>query len=480
LANTGACARLLGQSPEWDLATTAPPSAAGGERDAAAALHEVPREAVHGRRAVDGERDAPRTPERSTPPALARLSPDIVYRVLLPLLRCRYQVVSSRRGASAVTIWGPRGERLRLRGHPGGVLGVRFFPEGGRMLTWGRDGRVVVGDALTGRAILELPHGILVRRAEILPGGSRVATLTDDGTSVVWHLEQGDTPTVMVGRAPYCRGGEAFSGNLAVFPSGDRLLSWGQDSHVRVMNVTDGAVICSLSEHYARSAAIFPAGDKVATCGADQRTIIWNASSCEMLWELFGHTLVTGVAVLAGGDVVATSGADATVLWSVASGLPLRRLDERLPFAPVQALGVQAFKHGDRLLTHNSAEAIVWNATSGELLLRFVTFPTALESVAVAAGGDLVATCGGGQVGIWDALSGAKLHTFQERPSEPNASPCQVAIGSADAVEEHDAFRVPWREPHVRPQSAASAPQVRPWSDSDVWESFHRKRRRLR
>lgn len=60
----------------------------------------------------------------------------------------------------------------------------------------------------------------------------------------------------------------------------------------------------------------------------------------------------------------------------------------------------------------------VWNATSGEVLQQFseaARYYTEIpdeggrRSLAVASGGEVIASCGGGEISVWDVPSGAKV-----------------------------------------------------------------------
>jgi len=218
------------------------------------------------------------------------------------------------------------------------------------------------------------------------------------------------------------------------------LLTWGRQNSATVLNATTGARVCVLRGHVSAIsvARIFPDGSKIITGGFDESAIIWNSSTCEPLHRLRHSVWVTGVAVLGDGETVATiSIYGLLVIWRTHTGERLRTLVEPPPLRLERTMGVQPFPKGDLLATFTSAEAIVWNTSSGDALHRFVSAPDALQGVAVSPGGDVFVTCSGGRVTIWNASSGAELHRLEDGLVPPEASmSCFVAIALGGALDE--------------------------------------------
>ncbi|MHB1560327.1 MAG: protein kinase domain-containing protein [Isosphaeraceae bacterium] len=87
--------------------------------------------------------------------------------------------------------------RKELRGHRTLVEGVAFRPDGHRLATMGHDGRVLVWETDTGRALLAMQLGGNARAAGRQRGliwsrdGRRLLTITKEGLAQVWDPETG-------------------------------------------------------------------------------------------------------------------------------------------------------------------------------------------------------------------------------------------------------------------------------------------------
>jgi hypothetical protein len=75
-----------------------------------------------------------------------------------------------------------------FRGHVGNVHGIALNPDGLTYASSGRDGSVIIGDALTGRRLKRyFGHQGQVWSVAWSPGGRRLATCAEDGTALVWE-----------------------------------------------------------------------------------------------------------------------------------------------------------------------------------------------------------------------------------------------------------------------------------------------------
>lgn len=119
----------------------------------------------------------------------------------LDFVRFRYQLAVAPEDA-AVALWGGGGPPRSLRSAVANVTSVRFFPMGDRVLTWGRNGVVVIWRAATGEALVELRHAGPVFCARVFPDGDRVATCTLDGELRIWDAERGERVAAALATAP--------------------------------------------------------------------------------------------------------------------------------------------------------------------------------------------------------------------------------------------------------------------------------------
>mmetsp|Transcript_122091 Transcript_122091/g.352913 ORF Transcript_122091/g.352913 Transcript_122091/m.352913 type:complete len:468 (-) Transcript_122091:89-1492(-) len=373
-----------------------------------------------------------------------QLAKDLVLKVL-DLLRFRYQVALCSE-CTSVSLLGTCGPRRMLEGYGSTVAGLRFFPLGDRALTWSQQDEVaVIWDTASGEVLRELRHDAAVKSGRVFPGGDRVVTRIEDGRTVIWDASTGQALHI-IGRTRV-RPRSHFLDmvqDMEVFPSANRLLTWGRKNSAAIWDATSGRLRCHLCGHVSAIsvAQVFPDSARVITGGFDSRAIIWDASRCRPLRNLSHSVWVTGVAVIDAGETVATvSVYGVTTIWSASLGVRLRTLIEPPPLRIERTLGLETFPGGSRLVTYNSAEAIIWNTTSGEALHRFVSKPNATQGLTVSPGGDMLVTCGGGRVTVWDTLSGAVRHTFEERfngrpLSQDGTLSCFVAIALGAALSE--------------------------------------------
>jgi len=216
---------------------------------------------------------------------------------------------------------------------------------------------------------------------------------------------------------PHCRG-------MEVFPGSDRIIIWGEPDAV-VFDVVTGQRICGIA--YTRSEGVMtvatsPDGDTVVVGATGEDVFVWSVEICAPIQQLKLSEWPEELKVI-GGESLATFSMDgALVLWNMSSGAKLHTL---IPPSPTDAGfvygGVEALP-GQRLVSFNFDEAMVWNATSGERIHRFTGPTTSVGGIGVAPGG----------IGLWDVGTGAMLHRgLGAHDRRAGYDPCGVAVGLA-------------------------------------------------
>lgn len=100
-----------------------------------------------------------------------------------------------------------------------------------------------------------------------------------------------------LGVATYFAPQQAYA--FEIFPSGDRVFTWGPHDTPAVWDITAGATarrICSLPG-FVRSAALFHGEARLGTCNSTDTVSIWDASTCELLREWRHPGLVADIVV---------------------------------------------------------------------------------------------------------------------------------------------------------------------------------------
>jgi len=381
--------------------------------------------------------------------ARGSLQADLV-RDVLDAVPFRYQVAALGKDVAEVKILGGEGDPgTELVGHAGDISGVQFFPLGDRVLTWSREGRVVISDAFSGEALRVISTSATLTLAHVFEEGDRLVTCNDRNIAVgctVWRVSSGEVSSY------FSRAGVHA---VELFPRSRRMLTRGM--HAVVWDTDSGEMICEMRGHtslvYASS--IFPDGARVVTGSIDKIAMIWEASRCQTLHRLLHEHSVMGVVALAGEpERVATVALyEGIAVWSAISGEKLRTVGVSNALGRGPTAGTFRAKQipfaADLVATMSVHGVIVLNISDGEIAHAFTTTPDWTYDFAVAHGGDLIAACGANGVALWDLGSGARLRAF------PALGCRSVAVGVGRALDPQGCGRgVSWRE---LPQAAGAA-----------------------
>jgi WD40 repeat protein len=284
-----------------------------------------------------------------------------------------------------VKVWDPTTGQpvLAFAGHPEGVTGLDFSPDGKRLATASSDG-VKVWDAATGKQLLSLR--ILPNekpwRVVFDPQGERLATLSETGRKSValrvWHAlptEEGQKTAPM------------FSYPFQASASGPGL--WNLPGLV-----------------------FSPDGVRLA-CGRDNTVLIWNLSphcpgdKTAPAVVLEGHTRpVRDQAFSPDGKRLATASDDETVrIWDPATGQELLCFDSPRDGIPgYRGIGCLAFSpDGKRLAGGKAQNLVIWDAATGKELHYLRWHSGTIESLAFSPDGKTLATgADDHEIKLWD------------------------------------------------------------------------------
>lgn len=356
----------------------------------------------------------------------------------------------------------PKGwnQKARLRGHQAGLTGLAWSPDGARIATGGRDGRLLTWDVTTRRALVERELRRAIRAIRWSPGGGAIALAAADEPprepgededveySTYGYEEElidafeRDAP-VREGVVPYKEAGEAVYVSLLDADSGLQFgsltskrklgqindLAWLDDTRlcaaawtgVALWHAYDGHFLGFLEDsaewEYTAVAASSNGSKVLATVSAGDRTRveIWSTSSGRIAFVLESEAEeITTAQFHPASERLAVGSVDGTVeVWDPTDDDFERRTLE----GHTAALTSVSFSHDGRLLATGSRDGSVrvWDTRSwtllSELSERSMRDEVCLVAFSPVAHNLAVASDGGQTVRIWQL----DLPTLQAR-----------------------------------------------------------------
>jgi WD40 repeat protein/tRNA A-37 threonylcarbamoyl transferase component Bud32 len=331
-------------------------------------------------------------------------------------------------------------------GHRGEVVGVAFSPDSRRLVTWGEDDSARLWDVANGREIAVLrhqdwvggPRDTPIMQARFSPDSRRVLTLSlpryefgshggggggilptahvwdaSTGAKVaMWRLPDNDPRTPKGAASPDPRHVIGFS------PDGTRvILTAGGLPAPRVWEVATGRELFALEGHEAPVVAVdySPNGRHVATGSLDHTARLWDAATGKQVAVFGGHACgVYLVQFSPDGRRVLSLGDGSRHVVRDAAG-KLSRVHQSLEAAEARA----------------EPAGFVWDAVTGKVLVPLkwpkpdygfcATAQFSPDGSRVLTAGQRGDSHGGGgapdrqnEPNIWDAKTGALLHTLKE------------------------------------------------------------------
>ena len=176
------------------------------------------------------------------------------------------------------------GEQSRLRGHKGAVTAVAFSPDDRLLASGSADNTVKLWDVATGKEVRSLEgHTARVTGVAFSPDGQRLATSSADRTVRLWDTVTGEQTHSFDEH-------EAAVTCLAYSQDGQHVASGSEDRTVRVWDAETGTVTLVFRGHAfpIRAVAFAPDAKKVASIGQDPKKgefIVWDASSGDGIFK---------------------------------------------------------------------------------------------------------------------------------------------------------------------------------------------------
>jgi len=301
--------------------------------------------------------------------------------------------------------------RLTLTGHKTKVYSAAFSPDGKQLATIGDDGTTIIWDPNTGKELLRLPGTTkpsdlyTEQRIAYSPDGKLVAAC-DSNQLKVYDPSSDKFLMALSGHE-----GEVISVTFSL--DGKYLATGSVDATVRIWNASDGELVRVLEGHSAAvgGLAFSPDGKLLLTSSEDGTLIIWDVGTGELLRELPDFT-VYKVSFSPEGTRVAVATFNGLQVWRYVPGEPLN-LEENQAILIIPDGGLGIFSpDGKQLaaisLSTASGNAVkLWDADSGQELLTLVGHTGWLAGLAFSPDGKrLTSTSLDGTVRVWSLEPG--------------------------------------------------------------------------
>jgi WD40 repeat protein len=330
---------------------------------------------------------------------------------------------------ATLKLWNSADGSLILNVNPGAlylVWSLAFSPDGSKLAAACGDGHLRVFNVSTGAVIHNLTaHSIQAFTVAWSPDESTLASGGSDNTARLWDAATGDLLHTLTGHT-------FFVASVAFSPDNSLLATGSWDSTVKLWDVASGAEVGTLpatGESAVYAVAWSPDGQLIAAGGSEATSDavirLWDTDTQSLVGTLDGHTSAvfdTGFAL--DGSFLISSGAEGVArLWDITTRTLLRQLGEVR--GPVNAVAFsnagQFFASGDSISASTpdllSADAELWDAASGSLMLRFVGHQDVINSVGFSPDDQTFITAAGSPppdtndptVRLWAVASGDQL-----------------------------------------------------------------------
>lgn len=303
--------------------------------------------------------------------------------------------------------------RMTLRGHETKVFSAAFSPDGKQLATIGDDGTTILWDANTGKELLRLPGTtkpndlFTEQRIAYSPDGKQLAAC-DNNQLKVYDPASGKLLMALSGHA-----GDVISVTFSF--DGKYLATGSVDTTVRLWDVSSGKLIRILEGHSAEVGGLAFSPDRklLLTSSEDGMLIIWDVETGELLRDLPDFT-VFKVSFSLDGTRVAAATFNGLQVWgyTMNSAEPIT-LEESQAILTIPEGSSGIFSPDGKQLAAPSfgiasGNAIkLWDATTGQELLTLIGHTDWLASLAFSPDGKhLASTSLDGTIRIWSLTPG--------------------------------------------------------------------------
>jgi WD40 repeat protein len=301
--------------------------------------------------------------------------------------------------------------------HPSRVDHVAFSDDGSRLFTWCATGSTArEWDVGSGNLVKEIKAPGDPDAAGFSTNGRRVLASYPDVVWRLWDLEGGEKPR----RFRFEALPHSIGGKLALCADGNRAVANEHGgAFVWLLDLKTGKEVRPARGHVGRvlGLAFSPDGGQLLTWGQDTTVRLWDAKTRQELHLLGKHEGgVNSAAFSADGSRIVSGGEDGTIrVWAAKSGKELGPRDRPRK----KILSVALSRDGRRVLfaenTHNMTDYAVrlWDVDKNKVTTIHAQFPGRVNQVLLSPDGHEAWACDASTLWRWEVDGGKRLPGYE-------------------------------------------------------------------
>ncbi len=308
-----------------------------------------------------------------------------------------------------------RPELVLQTGHALGVNSIAFSPDGNWLASAAADNTIIIWQTSSGRQLRALKgHTGYVRTIAISPDGHLLASGSSDRTIKIWDVESGREV-----RSFQKHTGPVLA--LAFSPDGRWLASGSADNTIKIWNLTSDSEPKTLAKHTAPVTALsFNTTGTFLISAANTELVVWDVNSWQAKQTFQRHTAPLTAVTFADQNTVASGARDGSLLiWRV--GSDRERL--ALKHNPSSVLAVK-FVNDSLLAIHADGGIDTWDAERGTVKRSVAGDKNAEQLAFVACSNDgslFASTTGSRTLATHNRETGEVIRRFETRATGINS-----------------------------------------------------------
>jgi len=312
-------------------------------------------------------------------------------------------------------IWDTESGRVlkTLEDHTSEVNNGSYSPDGKNIVTASSDKTAKIWDARSGMLLNTLEdHASSVNSASYSPDGKNIVTASYDNTAKIWDARSGKLLKSLEGHTS-----EVNSANYS--PDGENILTASWDYTAKIWDARDGSLLNSLGGHTLEiiSANYSPDGNNIVTASWDETAKIWDAQSGKLLKSMEGHTsMIISIIYSPDGKLIVGNTGE---IWDCQGSTPIKNLE----FGNVPEVEkAQYSPDGTKIISVlDEHTAKIWDAESGALIHSLEGNPSDISrgyfspdsKMVVTVSAHLENTLRTNTIRLWDMKSGKLMYTLE-------------------------------------------------------------------